>query len=245
MKALPLLAALLLAGLAACATPAPTGEGRIEVLVVTGGHDFEEEPFFAMFEEEESISFTAASHSRTNASAWEREDLPTYDVVVLYDMSIRISETQKAAFLALLDRGAGLVVMHHALGSYQNWPGYAEIIGMGPPEAAGSGGAARPQFGFEHDVDIPIVIVARDHPITAGLGDFTLHDEIYWGYGARPDVTPLVTTTHPRSSKPLAWCRTQGRSRVVFLQPGHDHSAFENRDYRRLLSQSIRWAAGR
>ncbi len=241
MRTLRLLCALLLLTLVGCVASAPTDEGRIKVLVVTGGHDFEEKPFFAMFEDNGDIAFTAASHSRTNASVYEREDLLSYDVVVLYDMSLRINEAQQARFLALLDKGVGLVVLHHALGSYQNWPQYAAIIGMGFPGA----GAAPPEFGYEHDVDIPVVIVAKDHPITEDLRDFTLHDEIYWGYRAGPDVTPLITTTHPKSAKPLAWCRTQGQSRVVFLQPGHDHSAFDNPDYRRLVAQSIRWTAKR
>jgi type 1 glutamine amidotransferase len=241
MKSLRILGILLLGALLGCASSPPAGGRKIEVLVVTGGHEFEEKPFFAMFEDDREIAFTRASHTRENASAWERDDLASYDVVVLYDMSVRISDAQKAAFQALLDRGTGLVVLHHALGSYQNWPQYAGIIGMGAPEP----GAPRPEFGFEHDVDIPVVIVAADHPITAGLHDFTLHDEIYWGFRAGPDVTPLVTTTQPKSSKPLAWCRTQGRSRVVFLQPGHDHSAFDDPNYRRLVAQSIRWAAKR
>jgi len=241
MKSLRLLSALPLALLVGCIVSAPPGDGRIKVLVVTGGHEFEERPFFAMFEDDPGIAFIHASHSRTNASAWERSDVSSYDVVVLYDMSVRISDGQKAAFLALFDRGMGLVVLHHALGDFQNWPQYAGIIGMAAPEP----GAPPPDFGFEHDVDIPIVIVAADHPITAGLRDFTLHDEIYWGFHAGPDVTPLVTTTHPKSSKPLMWCRTEGRSRVVFLQPGHDHSAFENPNYRKLVAQSIRWTAKR
>ena len=70
-----------------------------------------------------------------------------------------------------------------------------------------------------------------------------IHDEIYWGFRVGRDVTPLLTTTHPKSGKPLAWCRTEGRSRVVYLQLVHDHVAFENPNYRQLVAQSIRWVA--
>jgi type 1 glutamine amidotransferase len=92
---------------------------------------------------------------------------------------------------------------------------------------------------------VPVVIVAKDHPITAGLKDFTIHDEIYWGYRVQPDVTPLITTTHPKSGKPLGWCRTEGKSRVVYLQLGHGPEAFNDANYRKLLAQSIRWTAKR
>jgi type 1 glutamine amidotransferase len=56
-------------------------------------------------------------------------------------------------------------------------------------------------------------------------------------------VTPLITTTHPKSGKPLGWTRTQGKSRVVFLQLGHGKEAFNDGNYRKLLAQSIRWTA--
>jgi len=87
------------------------------------------------------------------------------------------------------------------------------------------------------------VIVAKDHPVTAGLKDFTIHDEIYWGYHTQLDVTPLITTTQPKSAKPLAWARTEGKSRVVYIQLGHDHQAYENPNYQKLVAQAIQWVA--
>jgi type 1 glutamine amidotransferase len=102
-----------------------------------------------------------------------------------------------------------------------------------------------PEVGYEHDVDIPVVIVDRHHPVIAGLSDFVIHDEIYWGFRVGADITPLLTTTHPKSGKPLAWARTEKKSRIVFLQLGHGPEAFEDANYRRLLAQSIRWVASR
>jgi hypothetical protein len=158
-------------------------------------------------------------------------------------MPKHITDAQKAKFLALFDQGVGLVILHHALVSFQQWPEYERILGGRYPEAAGKSGAVTPEVGYEHDVEVPVVIVATNHPVTAGLRDFTIHDEIYWGFRVGRDVTPLITTTHPKSGKPLAWCRTEGKSRVVYLQLGHDHAAFENPSFRRLVAQSIRWTA--
>ncbi len=79
----------------------------------------------------------------------------------------------------------------------------------------------------------------------AGLNNFVIHDEIYWGFRVGQDITPLLTTTHPKSGKPLAWARTEKNSRVVFIQLGHGPEAFEDSNYRRLLAQSVRWAANR
>jgi type 1 glutamine amidotransferase len=239
-----LLASLCVVICGAVASAAESG-GKLNVLIVTGGHGFEQEPFFKVFKDNAEITFTHATQGKTS-EAYERADLLGYDVVVLYDMVQKITESQKAAFHSLFDKGIGLVVMHHALCSYQDWPDYERIIGgkyFMKDERRGD--ATIPKSDFQHDVEMPIKIVAKDHPITAGLKDFTIFDEIYIGFRAQPDVTPLITTTQPKSGNPLAWTRTQGKSRVVYLQLGHGPSAYNDPNYRRLVAQSIRYAANK
>lgn len=231
--------------LAAHVAGAQNAAHKIKVLLVTGGHAFETNKFYQVFQENPEIALTIASHSKTNASVFDRSDLTGFDVVVLYDMEKSITDAQKKNFLALFDQGTGLVVLHHALASYQHWPEYEQIIGGLYPEADGKSGKVTEQVGYQHGEEVPIVVVAKDHPITAGVKDFTVHDEIYWGFRVGSDVTPLITTTHPKSGKPLAWYRTQGKSRVVYLQLGHDHTAYENPNYQKLVAQSIRWVARR
>src|SRR3954469_16408263 len=219
---------------------------KLNVLVITGGHGFDKESFFKIFEENSEITFTKAEHSKTNATAYERDDLLTFHAVVLYDMPKEITASQKENLLSLFKKGVGLVVLHHALVSYPDWPDYARIIGghYDEPNPKKSGTVTE-QAGYQHDVDIPVVIVATNHPITAGLKDFTINDEIYWGFRVQPDVTPLITTTHPKSGKPLGWARTEGKSRVVYIQLGHGPSAHNDPNYRQLIAQSIRWVARR
>ena len=219
------------------------GSPKSKVLVVTGGHGFEKKEFFGVFEANQRIAFTHAEHSKGTSDVYDRPDLYSYDVVVLYDMVQNITEEQKAKFMGLFERGIGLVVMHHALVSYQpSWPEFERIIGGTYPEPADQRGKVTENFGYEHDVDVPVKIVAKDHPITAGLSDFELNDEIYWGFRTSADVTPLITTTHPKSGKPLAWARTEGKSRVAYIQLGHGPSAFKNENFRKLVGNSIGWA---
>lgn len=215
---------------------------RLKVLVVTGGHGFHREGFFKVFQENTNITFTEAKQGKTS-EAYDREDLLTHDVIVLYDMVQNITDAQKAKFLALFDQGVGLVVMHHALVSYQGWPEFERIIGGTYPEPQDKKGKVTPELGYEHDIQVPVQIVAKNHPVTAGLSDFTIHDEIYWGFRTRPDVTPLLTTTHSKSGKPLMWTRTEKRSRVIYLQLGHGPEAFANQNYRKLVAQSIQFVA--
>lgn len=244
MKNLLLLFVVLLAIIAGNALNADAAESKIKVLIVTGGHGFKRESFFKIFSDNPSISFAEAEHKK-DADAYDDEDLLSHDVIVLYDMPKTITESQKAKFVSLVNKGVGLVVLHHALASYQHWPDYERIIGGRYPEEDGKSGVVTPRVGYEHDVEVPIVILAKHHPITASVSDFQIHDEIYWGFRVSSDVTPLITTTHSKSGKPLAWAREEGKSRVVYIQLGHGPEAYENPNYRRLIAQSIRWAARR
>ena len=239
MKTWLLLLGILFAGSALAAD-------KVRVLLLTGGHGYEREPYLQIYRDNPDIVLTHLEHTKDTADAWDRADLAAADVVVLYDMPRTITEAQKAGFLAMFARGTGLVVTHHALVSYQGWTDYERIIGGRWVEKPGKGGdpAVKPS-GYEHDVDIPVLVAKPGHPLTAGLRDFTIHDEIYWDFRVGPDITPLLTTTHPKSGNPLAWVRTEGRSRVAYVLLGHGPSAYGDANYRRLLANAIRWAAGR
>lgn len=237
--------ALLIFSLALFTEPlfAAGSPAKPKVLVITGGHGFEQEPFFKMFRDNTNIAFTAAAHGKDSATGWENADVPTSDVVVLYDMPMNITEAQKARVLTLFDRGAGLVVLHHALVSFQDWPDYERIIGGRYPKPPKGQPQVTDKVGYQHNVDFQIVVMDGQHPITKGLKDFPIHDEIYWGFRVGADAHPLLTTTHEKSGKPLMWARTEKKSRVVYLQLGHDHSAYENPNYRELIARAIQWAA--
>lgn len=175
------------------------------VLIVTGGHPFEPEPFFAVFDHlsaEHGWSWTAASEPTTG-----------HDVVVFYDMPglrftrgdrrrdhpvelIEPSEEQRAMIGALLDSGCGLVFLHHAVASWPAWPGYAELIGARFHYQPGSlRGVPYPDSGYRFDVRHTVEVLAPDHPVCAGLGSsFELTDELYCFPVLEDDVEPLMRT---------------------------------------------------
>src|SRR5262249_6882409 len=150
-------------------------------------------------------------------------------------------------FRSLFDHGIGLVVLHHALVAYQDWPEYERIVGgkyLTSEET--SSDKVVPSSNYHEGLEVPIVIAATNHPITAGIQDFTIHDEIYTGVRVQPDVTPVLITTHQLNlDRPMGWYRQQGKSRVVYLQLGHGPEVYANPNFRSLLANSIRWVARR
>jgi type 1 glutamine amidotransferase len=157
-----------------------------------------------------------------------------------------ITPEQQAAFVTLLEKGIGVVSLHHNMGAHRNWDEFRRIIGgkfiFGPTEIDGR---QYPKSGWSHGEDLQVTVADKEHPITRGLADFAIHDETYNNYYTSPDVHVLLTTGHPKNDPELAWVTEYGKSRVFYLMLGHDAHAYENPNYRELVRRGIHWAAGK
>ncbi len=216
---------------------------KLRVLVVTGGHDFEQAPFFQVFKENTEISYQAVAHPNFHPLL-KADAAKAYDVMVLYDMHQEITDEAKADFVARLNEGKGLVVLHHAIASYQAWPEYNKIIGAHYYLAKTNvNGVEKARSAYQHGVHFKIKVADPNHPVTRGVNDFDILDETYNLFDVFDTCHPLLTTDEPKSNKVIAWAKTYGKARVIYLQSGHDHFAYENPSFRKLLQQAIRWAA--
>ena len=239
--AVTFLPVFLLALLAPAAASGQQPEGKIRVLVVTGGHDFEKEPFFKLFKDNADITCQAVEHPKAYALL-TADAAKQWDVMVCYDMHQGITDAAKADFVARLKEGKGLVVLHHAIADYQAWPEYTTIIGAHYYLAATNiNGVAKLRSAYKHGVDFKIHVADTQHPVTLGVKDFDIHDETYKWFDVAPECHPLLTTDEPESNKIIAWAKTYEGARVVYMQCGHDHFAYENPNYQQILKQAIRW----
>jgi type 1 glutamine amidotransferase len=216
---------------------------KIKTLIITGGHDFEREAFFALFDSFKDVEYREIIHPEAN-QAYASSMLDSVDVLVFYDMVQDISEEQKTEFIALLEKGKSLLFLHHSLVSYQEWDEFTRIIGgKYHLKQKGDETPDLPESNYKHDMEFQVRIADKNHPITRGLSDFMIHDEIYGDYTVLPGVFPLLTTDHPESGEIVGWINHYKNSWIVYIQSGHDHLAYENPNYRRLLNQTIRWLA--
>jgi hypothetical protein len=96
---------------------------------------------------------------------------------------------------------------------------------------------------YEHGVNIPVKVEDGNHPVTQGISDFEIVDEVYGGAEILPQVKPLLSTSHPKSMRYLAWINHYGNSDVIYIQLGHGPSGYSNPGFRKLLQQAIAWSA--
>jgi type 1 glutamine amidotransferase len=68
-------------------------------------------------------------------------------------------------------------------------------------------------------------------------------DKTYLMNDAGSDSEVLLTTDNPRSMKTLAWTRQYKKARVFCYQAGHDNQTYTDPNFRRIVSQGIKWLA--
>jgi type 1 glutamine amidotransferase len=215
---------------------------KIHVLVITGGHGFKQEPFYNMFDSlGKAISYDKLAQPAANELI-ASPAVDKYDALVFYDMYNSITPSQKQAYIQLLKKGKAMIFLHHSLVSYQDWDEFQQIIGGKYYEKATLVKGNNIKSSYAHDVIIPVKIENTKHPVTRGLKDFEIYDEVYGDFGTQPNIKPLLSTTHPGSSHYIAWINPYGNSDVLFIQLGHGPEAFGNPNYRKLLLQGIKWS---
>jgi hypothetical protein len=191
----------------------PTGDAPVRVEVVTGGHPFDAEAFFAVFD-----AFAASGriewHAATTPSAPGHDDV-THDVTVFYDMPglrfvrsaddphypvelVEPTTAQQDVYSQLTSAGVGLVFLHHAVASWPAWPGFAELVGARFHYQPGElRGMRYPDSGYRFDVTHTVEVLDERHPVCVGLDpSFTITDELYCFPVLERDVAPLMRTTY-------------------------------------------------
>jgi len=215
---------------------------KIRVLIVSGGHGFEHKPFYNVFDSIPSITYDTLVQPQANVLIASPE-VNRYDVLVFYDMYDLITPAQQEAYIGLLKKGASMIFLHHALVSYQNWPEFIKIIGGQYHTSPVVVNGDTLKASYEHDVSIPVKVENKKHPVTRGISDFEIVDEVYGGVEILPGVKPLLATTHPKSMRYLAWINHYGNSDVLYIQLGHGPSGYSNPNFRKLIQQAIEWSA--
>jgi len=190
----------------------------LDVLVVTKGHPFDYNCFYAIFDENPELNACVVEHPAAQVML-RPEFVKDYDAVVFYDMWGTESDAGTAEFTkpsadyvaaieALLENGVGFVMLNHALVQWPGWPLWREISGTSfmleegeldgeiVPGSGYRGGGGQPERNATHFLSVQ----DPDHPVLQGLGDgFEVTDEIYLktpGYENNPDIVPLLRSDY-------------------------------------------------
>ncbi len=212
----------------------------LPVAVVTGGHSYDVPNFQRLFGRLPGVeAFIQPLEDFVAASPQTRAE---YAAVVFYCMPTQRggAESQRwytpkmqAVLAGLGETGQGLVLLHHAILAFPEWPVWREISGIDPTLES-----------YHHDQSMAVQVADANHPITTGLANFELVDETYRMGEPDADSRVLLTTTHPLSLRSIAWARRYGRARVFCLALGHDDVSWRSPTFEQVLGRGIRWTVG-
>ncbi len=157
------------------------------------------------------------------------EDIVEYDVFLDYMHGGLLNEEQTKSVVDFVVSGKALVGVHSAAVDKKS-PEFMSLLGgkyighSGPDEAE-------------------VTVVDNHHPITEGISDFSIVDEIYkLDYEPAP-LRVLIEGDVDGTTYPVCWVREYGEGRVAFLSLGHDEDAFENEIFQELVIRCLKWAA--
>jgi hypothetical protein len=165
--------------------------------------------------------------------------LKAYDVIVFTIFSQKVSVLPDQAqqnLLSFVKDGKGFFVQHLASASFPKWEEFGKLCGrkwvMGT-----SGHGPRG--------DIQAKVVAKDHPITAGLTDFVTNDELYAKLQGTGPINVLVQADSDwsKATEPLVFTLDYGKGRVVHNAFGHDRKALMTPAVQKIISRGVEWAA--
>lgn len=214
---------------------------KIQVLIVTG-FDVPSHPWRKTTPQaREVLEATGRFDVKVceDVGIFESSTLDKYDVIVLnygYWKEPDPSEKGKAGLLNYVKRGKGLVALHFACSSFQDWDEYRELLGRVWVKGTGGHG---PRSKFT------VKIRAADHPITRGMSDFEMDDELYSKLSGDAEIRVLATaySTWSKNVEPMVFVKKYGKGRVCHNVLGHDVRARDNGAYEKLLRRGVEWAA--
>jgi type 1 glutamine amidotransferase len=191
-----------------------------------------------------------------------------YDVVVSNYNGADWPDATKAAFVAYVKNGGGLVIVHAANNAFGNWREYNEMIGLGGwggrNEASGpyiyldaAGKLVRNEekgSGGHHGPQHPFTLIVRDaeHPVTKGMPREWRHvnDELYDKLRGPGENMQILATAYADPAKggsgrhePMIFTVDYGKGRAFHTPMGHGNDSQECVGFITTLVRGAEWAA--
>lgn len=155
------------------------------------------------------------------------------------DKARQWSPAAESAILRFVKKGGGMVFVHSAGSTHYDWPEFQQM-------AIGSWGDST-KHGKVATFKVEISTI--DHPVTHGMADFLITDELWVDMRVKGKPTVVANAFAPASNngsgalEPVVLSRQIDKGKSFFLGLGHDVQAMKNRGFQVLFLRAAEWAA--
>ena len=203
----------------------------VKVLLLVGGPAYHDNP-----ETREGMSGILAQRfdvtMTDDLNALNAENLAKYDAVVNFTTFLEPTAEQIGALLDAVKAGKGFVSIHGGTATFWNSPEYVNMVG-------GKFVVHDPNKLFEVNISTARKVI-YPHPITEGVPDFTIQDELYIIEG---DMTQWEILARAEGHA-ILHNKMYGKGRVHNNALGHDGRALGNPAFQTLVLNAVEWVAG-
>jgi uncharacterized protein len=155
-----------------------------------------------------------------------------YDVALWYTSQKALTPKEQEGLAAYVAGGKGLLALHTA--TVLEMPDHDTYNAL-----VGGRFLGHDEFGRFH------VTIAGEHPITAGVPDFDIDDELYIVEPLGEPGQVLATGASEKTpAKPMLTLREYGKGHVCYLALGHDGRAWAHPCFKQLVVQATQWLMG-
>ena len=227
--------------IAGCRGPETVSE-KLDLLILTGRNNHNWEQTTALLDSTFTASGLFNVNTTTRPETLKFEDLEPYDALLMNwnswpENDIRWPGAAEQGLLKFVEEGGGLVYFHSASSAFYDWPEFRQI----------STGTWILDSTWHGPVSLAEVsVLDTDHPITKGLSDFNILDELWinaWQNGSFEVLGMASDTEEDSGEQPAIGVKEYGSGRIFHTILGHDVTAMRNPGFRSLLLRAAEWAS--
>lgn len=218
---------------------------KIKLLILSGrnNHEWQQTtPFLEkMFLQADKFSVSVTEKPDT----LKMSDFQNFDVVLSNwnswpENDLRWPEQTEKALLQFIKNGGGFVTFHASSSAFYKWPEFQEISTAAWIMDTTSHG--KPS-------ETKVTITNKIHPVTKGMDDFVVFDELWLNAAENPNFEILGVASNKETTEkgikpqPAIMVRTFGKGKIFHTILGHDIKAIETPGFQILLLRAAEWAA--
>ncbi len=156
-------------------------------------------------------------------------ELGEFSLVASYSPG-RLTEAQTKGLLDFVRSGGGFLGIHPAAVAGEGAKEYLDMLGCRF--------LSHPPLG-----EFEVRVVDKEHPVTDGLSDFRIVDELYVTEFDPSKLRILAVAEHEGREYPMVYVKPFGEGRVCYIALGHDMRAVGSEAFKALVIRGARWAA--
>lgn len=162
------------------------------------------------------------------------DGLNIYNTVLFYTDVGELTAEQEAGLLNYIRSGGGFFGLHTAAASFRESEGYHSMLNG---------------FFNGHSpyMDFTVNVSDSEHPISAGLTDFEVTDELYY-LKHDPGTSQHLMSAYDNTkgeTHVMAFHHKYGEGRIFYFALGHDMAVLENPSFQEVVRRGVLWVGNR